>query len=266
MTDTERLYDIVVWGATGVAGGLVADYLTHQYTPGELSVALGGRDPDRLENVAVTLTDRYDDWETLPVVTGDATEIETLRDIARQTAVVCTTVGPYTAYGTPLVEACIDTRTDYCDLTGEVNWVREIVDRYHDAAVESETRVVHSCGFDSVPADLGTALAQSYAIETYGSPCDIVQIYLEDGDGSVSGGTLASFGELFEAVSNDPIAQQTLTNPYSLAPVGERNGVDSGEQTTPQRDRLRSGWTAPSPMAPVNERIVRRSNALLGYF
>ena len=265
MTDTERLYDIIVWGATGVAGGLVADYLTHQYTPGELSVALGGRDPDRLENVAVTLTDRYDAWETLPVATGDATEIETLRDIARQTAVVCTTVGPYTAYGTPLVEACIDTRTDYCDLTGEVNWVREIVDRYHDAAVESETRVVHSCGFDSVPADLGTALAQSYAIEAYDSPCDIVQIYLEDGDGSVSGGTLASFGELFEAVSNDPIAQQTLTNPYSLAPVGERNGVDSGEQTTPQRDRLRSGWTAPSPMAPVNERIVRRSNALLGY-
>jgi len=265
MTDTERLYDIIVWGATGVAGGLVADYLTHQYTPDELSVALGGRDPDRLENVAVTLTDRYDAWETLPVATGDATEIETLRDIARQTAVVCTTVGPYTAYGTPLVEACIDTRTDYCDLTGEVNWVRKIVDRYHDAAVESETRVVHSCGFDSVPADLGTALAQSYAIETYGSPCDIVQIYLEDGDGSVSGGTLASFGELFEAVSNDPIAQQTLTNPYSLAPVGERNGVDSGEQTTPQRDRLRSGWTAPSPMAPVNERIVRRSNALLGY-
>ena len=265
MTDTERLYDIIVWGATGIAGSLVADYLTHQYTPGELSLALGGRDPDRLENVAVTLTDRYDAWETLPVVTGDATEIETLRDIARQTAVVCTTVGPYTAYGTPLVEACIDTRTDYCDLTGEVNWVREIIDRYHDAAVESETRVVHSCGFDSVPADLGTALAQSYAIEAYGSPCDIVQIYLEDGDGSVSGGTLASFGDLFEAVSNDPIAQQTLTNPYSLAPVGERNGVDSGEQTTPQRDRLRSGWTAPSPMAPVNERIVRRSNALLDY-
>lgn len=265
MTDTERLYDIVVWGATGVAGSLVADYLADQYTPNELSVALGGRDPGRLKDVASTLTDRYDAWKTLPIVIGDATEIDTLREIARQTAVVCTTVGPYTTYGTPLVEACIDTSTDYCDLTGEVNWVREIVDRYHDAAVESETRVVHSCGFDSVPADLGTTLAQSYAIETYGSPCDIVQIYLEDGDGSISGGTLASFGELFEAVSNDPIAQQTLTNPYSLAPAGERDGVDSGEQIAPQRDRLHSRWTAPSPMAPVNERIVRRSNALLDY-
>jgi short subunit dehydrogenase-like uncharacterized protein len=265
MMDTERPYDIVVWGATGVAGGLLADYLVSQYTPGDLSIALGGRNPDRLADTKATLTGRYDAWSDLPVVVGDATEIDTLREIARQTTVICTTVGPYTTYGTPLVEACIDAGTDYCDLTGEVNWVREVVDRYHDRAVETETRIVHSCGFDSVPADLGTTLVQSYATETYGTPCDIVQIYLADGDGSVSGGTLASFGELFEAASNDPIARQTLSNPYSLAPPGERDGVDSGEQTSPQRDRLGPGWTAPSPMAPVNERIVRRSNALLNY-
>jgi len=265
MTDTERPYDIIVWGATGVAGGLLADYLADQYAPSELSVALGGRDADKLKDVAATLTDRYSAWDELPIVVGDATEIDTLREIARQTSVVCTTVGPYTTYGTPLVEACIDADTDYCDLTGEVNWVRETIDQYHDVAVENKTRIVHSCGFDSVPADLGTILVQSYATETYGSPCDVVQIYLENGDGSVSGGTLASFGELFEAVSNDPIARHTLANPYSLAPPGERDGVDSGEQTSPQRDRLGSGWTAPSPMAPVNERIVRRSNALLDY-
>ena len=265
MTDTKRSYDIVVWGATGVAGGLLADYLVGQYAPSQLSVALGGRDTNRLKEVAATLTDRYDAWSELPIVVGDAMEIDTLREIARQTAVICTTVGPYTTYGTPLVEACIDAGTDYCDLTGEVNWVREIIDRYHDAAVASETRIVHSCGFDSVPADLGTTLVQSYAAETYGSPCDIVQIYLEDGDGSVSGGTLASFGELFEATANDPIANHVLANPYALAPPGERDGVDVGEQTSPQRDRLGPGWTAPSPMAPVNERTVRRSNALLDY-
>ena len=265
MTGTKRSYDIVVWGATGVAGGLLADYLVDQYTPRQLSVALGGRDPDRLERVAATLTDRYDGWDELPTLVGDATQIDTLRAVVEQTSVVCTTVGPYTTYGTPLVEACIDAGTDYCDLTGEVNWVREIVDRYHDAAVGSDTRIVNSCGFDSVPADLGTTLVQLYAAETYGRPCDIVQIYLADGDGSVSGGTLASFGELFEAASTDPIAKHTLENPYSLAPPGERDGVDPGEQTGPQRDRLGSGWTAPSPMAPVNERIVRRSNALLNY-
>jgi short subunit dehydrogenase-like uncharacterized protein len=265
MTDTTRPYDIVVWGATGVAGGLLADYLTEQYTPDELAVALGGRDAERLEDVAATLTDRYDAWSELPIVVGDAMEIDTLRDVARQTKVVCTTVGPYTTYGTPLVEACIDAGTDYCDLTGEINWVRGTIDQYHDAAVENDTRIVHSCGFDSVPADLGTTLVQSHATETYGRPCDVVQIYLEEGDGSVSGGTLASFAELFEAAATDPIAQHTLANPYSLAPPGERNGVDSGEQTAPQRDRLNGGWTAPSPMAPVNERIVRRSNALLDY-
>jgi short subunit dehydrogenase-like uncharacterized protein len=265
MTDTTRPYDIVVWGATGVAGGLLADYLVDRYAPDELAVALGGRDADRLEAVATTLTDRYEAWDELPTVVGDATAIDTLRAVARQTTVICTTVGPYTTYGTPLVEACIDVGTDYCDLTGEVNWIREIVDQYHDAAVESDTRIVHSCGFDSVPTDLGTTLVQSHATETHGRPCDVVQIYLEDGDGSVSGGTLASFGELFEAASNDPIAQRTLANPYSLAPRGERDGVDSGEQPGPQRDRLGPGWTAPSPMAPVNERVVRRSNALLGY-
>ena len=265
MADTRRPYDIVVWGATGVAGGLLADYLVDQYDPTRLSVALGGRDASRLESVAATLTDRYEAWNELPIVVGDATEIDTLRGIARRTDVVCTTVGPYTTYGTPLVEACIDAGTNYCDLTGEVNWVRETVDRYHDAAVASGTRIVHSCGFDSVPADLGTTLVQSYATETHGSPCDVVRIYLEGGDGSVSGGTLASFGELFEATATDPIAKHVLSNPYSLAPPGERDGVDAGEQTRPQRDRLGAGWTAPSPMAPVNERVVRRSNALLGY-
>jgi short subunit dehydrogenase-like uncharacterized protein len=264
MSDTDRRHDLVVWGATGVAGGLLAEYLTERYGPAELSLALGGRDAGRLDALASELTDRSE-WEDIPVVVGDATEPASLREIARETEVICTTVGPYTRYGTPLVEACIDAGTDYCDLTGEVNWIRETVDRYHEAAVDAETRIVHSCGFDSVPADIGTLLVQSFAIETFDTPCDLVRIYLEGGSGSVSGGTLASFAELFEAASNDPVAKKTLRNPYSLAPPGERDGVDPGEQRRPQNDRLRSAWTGPSPMAPVNERVIRRSNALLSY-
>ena len=185
--------------------------------------------------------------------------------MAAQTAVVCTTVGPYTTYGTELVEACIDAGTDYCDLTGEINWVREMIDRYHDEAVEADVKIVHSCGFDSIPADLGVKLLQSYATEEFGAACEFVRIYLEDGEGGVSGGTLASAAELFEAAATDPIARETLTNPYSLAPPGERYGVDTGEQRRPQRDSIRSIWTAPSPMAAVNERVIRRSNALLSY-
>ncbi|MYL15333.1 oxidoreductase [Halorubrum terrestre] len=265
MTDADPTHDVVVWGATGVAGRFTAEYLTERYDPAELSLAVGGRNRGKLDDLVADLTRRSDAWNDVPVVVGDATDTESLRDIARNTRVMCTTVGPYTRLGTPLVEACVETGTDYCDLTGEVNWVRETVDRFHEAAVESGARIVHSCGFDSVPADLGTLLVQSFARKSYGAPCETVRIYLDGGSGSVSGGTLASFGELFEAAATDPLARETLRNPYSLAPRDERSGVDPGEQRRPRRDALRGEWTAPSPMAPVNERVVRRSNALLGY-
>jgi short subunit dehydrogenase-like uncharacterized protein len=265
VSENDREYDIVVWGATGFAGRLVAEYLVEQYGPDELALALGGRNADKLESLAGELTAEQGAWDDLPVVIGDATEPESLRKLAASTAVVCTTVGPYTKYGTPLVAACIEEGADYCDLTGEINWIREIVDEYHDDAVAAETRIVNSCGFDSVPADIGTLLVQTFADEEFGAPCEEVGIYVEDASGGVSGGTLASFGELFEAASEDPVARETLRNPYSLAPPGERDGPDRGEQRLARKDRLRGSWTAPSPMAPVNERVVRRSNALLDY-
>ena len=265
MTDTDRSYDIVVWGATGFAGRLVSEYLTQQYTPDGVSLALGGRSEARLDTLESELVAQSEAWDSIPTVLGDATEPERLREMARRTHVVCTTVGPYTTYGTPLVEACVAAGTEYCDLTGEINWVRETVDRFHDAAVDADTRIVHSCGFDSVPADIGTLLVQSFAAREFDTHCGLVRIYIDEASGGVSGGTLASFGELFDAASNDPVTRQTLENPYSLAPPGERDGVDPGAQRRPRKDRLRSVWTAPSPMAPVNERVVRRSNALLGY-
>ena len=263
MSTRTNQYDVLVWGATGVAGRLVAEHLTDRYTPEELTLALGGRNENRLTAVADDLAG--DGWDDVPLVLGDATEPERLREIASQTQVVCTTVGPYTTYGSPMVAACAATGTDYCDLTGEVNWVREIVDRFHEEAAANDARIVHSCGFDSVPTDLGTALVQEHARETFDAPCDVVRVYLEAADGSVSGGTLASLATLFDEVSSDPIARRAITNPYSLAPPGERDGVDPGEQTGPRRDGLRGEWTGPSPMAVVNERVVRRSNALLGY-
>jgi len=125
MTDADRTHDIVVWGATGVAGRFVAEYLTERYAPDDLSLAVGGRSPERLEQLVSDLTGRSDAWDDVPVVVGDATDPESLRAIARDTRVVCTTVGPYTTYGTPLVDACVEAGTDYCDLTGEINWVRD---------------------------------------------------------------------------------------------------------------------------------------------
>jgi len=260
-----REFDIIIWGATGFVGQLVAEHLTGEYTPAELTVALGGRNETALEELAHRLCTDQEDWDDLPIVLGDATDKASLDDLAERTNVVCTTVGPYTIYGTPLVEACIDAGTDYCDLTGEITWIREMVDRYHDKAVEADVRIVHSCGFDSIPADLGTKIVQTYAIGEYGTSCDMVRIYLEDGEGGVSGGTLASVLAMVEAAESDPLARQTLRNPYSLAPAGQRSGVDTGEQRGVRRDPLRSQWTAPSPMAAVNERIIRRSNAVLEY-
>jgi short subunit dehydrogenase-like uncharacterized protein len=265
VSNTARAHDLVVWGATGVAGGLVAEQLTERYSADDLSLAVGGRDEERLQALATELKLATDGWDEIPVVVGDATDQSSLRDVARSTDVVCTTVGPYAEYGTGLVEACIDAGTDYCDLTGEVTWVREMIDRYHDAAESAGVRIVHSCGFDSVPADLGTLLVQSYATAEFGASCDLVRIYLDGADGVVSGGTLASGLQMFDAAATDPVARESLQNPYSLAPAGERSGVDPGAQRTPKRDALRGGWTAPSPMASVNERIVRRSNALRGY-
>jgi len=264
MPDDDTQYDLLVWGATGVAGGLVADVLTDQYTPAELTIALGGRDERRLKAIAADLANRHD-WDGIPIVVGDATDRERLRGVAAQTDVVFSTVGPYARLGTDLVAACVETGTDYCDLTGEIHWVREIIDRYHDAAVDAGARIVHSCGFDSVPADLGTLLVQSAAIERYGRPCETVRIFVESGSGTISGGTAASIAAMFDAVASDPLARQTLANPYSLAPPGERDGVDAGASRRPRRDALYGAWTGPSPMADVNERIVRRSNALLAY-
>ncbi len=265
MSDAERQYDVVVWGATGVAGRLVAEYLTEQYDPDDLGLALGGRNEGELASLADDLVGGSDAWDEVPTVVGDATDPESLRELARDTRVVCTTVGPYTTYGTPLVEACVEAGTDYCDLSGEVNWMAETVEAYHDAAVDAGARIVHSCGFDSVPADLGTLLVQEFADERFGAPCETVRIYLEDGSGSVSGGTLASAAETFEAAATDGAARRALGDPYSLAPPGEREGLDRGEQRWARKDPLRPVWTAPSPMAVVNERVVRRSNALLEY-
>ncbi|TSD09596.1 oxidoreductase [Haloglomus irregulare] len=265
MSESDRDHDIVVWGATGVAGRLLAEYLAGQYTPDELALALGGRDEERLGSVGADIRETTDAWAEVPIVLGDATDPESLRALAAETDVVATTVGPYTNYGSPLVEACIETGTDYCDLTGEINWIREVVDEYHNDAVAAEARIINSCGFDSVPADMGTLLVQSYAAAEHGAPCEEVRIYVDDASGGVSGGTLASFAELFEAASEDPVARETLRNPYSLAPPGEREGVDRGARRLARKDRWRSEWTAPSPMAAVNERVVRRSNALLDY-
>lgn len=265
MTADDRSYDVVLWGATGFTGRRVAAYLARRYEPDELDWALAGRSAARLEELRDDLAERHPAWDALDVLTGDARDRASLESIASQTRVVCSTVGPYAEYGSDLVAACVEHGTDYCDLAGEVHWLQRMVDEHHEAAREAGVRLVHACGFDSVPSDLGTLLVQRHAREHVGTACSSVTAYARGGSFDLSGGTYASILGEYEAAEDDPAVRRAVANPYSLAPADERSGPDGGSQQGPAYDDEVGQWTAPFVMAVINEKVVRRSNALLGY-
>jgi len=261
----ESEFDLVLWGATGFTGSLVAEYLARRCDPSNLNWAIAGRNRDKLEALRGDLTDRTGNWDNLPILLGDAFERGSLDEIATRTDVVCTTVGPYARFGTELVAACVEAGTDYCDLTGEVQWMRRTIDQFHEQARETGARIVHSCGFDSIPSDIGTLMVQQEATSAYDVPCSRIGAFVSTGSAEFSGGTVASAVLSFEEASGDPEARRAMGDPYSLAPEGEREGPDGSIQKYPRYDEDLKMWTAPFVMAMTNEKIVRRSNAILGY-
>lgn len=261
----DRAYDVVLWGATGFTGRLVAEQLAERYDEGDLDWAIAGRDEGKLADVRADLVSVDPDWASLDLLTGDAFDRERLDAIAERTRVVCSTVGPYARYGSPLVAACVEAGTDYCDLTGEVQWMRRMIDEHHETAAERGVRIVHACGFDSIPSDLGTLFLQEYARDTYGAPCSTVDFSLHSGSGGFSGGTLSSMADMYEQREEEPDVKRILADPYALSPPGERDGPDGPPQRWPRRDGRTGAWTAPFVMATINEKVVRRSSALLGY-
>jgi short subunit dehydrogenase-like uncharacterized protein len=248
--------DIVVFGATGFTGRLVAQYLA-AYGDGT-RWAVAGRNRAKLD---ATLTEIGAD---VPILIADAGDQESLRAIAAKTAVVCTTVGPYSRYGTPLVAACVEAGIGYCDLTGEPHWIREMIQRFHGRAVETGARIVHCCGFDSIPSDLGVLMLADHVEKKHRRRLAKVRTRMLRSRGGVSGGTLASAMEVLSA-AHDPEIRRALLDPYTLDPEGSRRGPDEPEQLLPRRDEDRGRWVAPFPMSWVNARVVRRSNALMGY-
>ncbi|WP_103027692.1 saccharopine dehydrogenase family protein [Salinibacter altiplanensis] len=277
-------FDVVLWGATGFVGRLVAEYFAEHYSrsdtsQGKISWAIAGRNRAKLESLRRDLKDQFSLSEDLSILVGDALDPESLDSIARQSRVVCTTVGPYAKYGTNLVEACVAHGTDYCDLTGEVAWVRDIIDRYHEEAREAGARLVHCCGFDSMPSDLGTLMIQEESRKIHGRPCENVRLLVTDAQGGFSGGTLASLFGTLERASRDDRVRSILADPYALNPPGTRSGPNEGSQDEglqdeglqdegfqwgARYDQTVGAWTGPFLMAPVNEKVVRRSNALMG--
>ncbi|HEV7210510.1 MAG TPA: saccharopine dehydrogenase NADP-binding domain-containing protein [Blastococcus sp.] len=258
MTDSARTHDLVVYGATGFVGRLLAAYLA-EHAPAGLRVALAGRSRARVEEARAGLPPAGRNWRVLEADSGDPAS---LAELAASTRVLVTTVGPYARYGLPVVEACARAGTHYADLTGEALFVREAIDRFDATARGSRARIVHSCGFDSVPSDLAVLLlAERAAADGAGGLRDVLLV--ASLRGGFSGGTIDSMRAQVEAVQREPALRRLLTDPHALSPQRDaepdtRQPADAGRPARTPDGR----WTAPFVMASFNTRIVRRSNAL----
>jgi short subunit dehydrogenase-like uncharacterized protein len=255
---SERTYDLVVFGATGFVGRLLAGYLA-EHAPSGTRIALAGRSRTRSEEVRAGLPPAARDWEIVEADTGDPASLAAL---AASTRVLATTVGPYARYGLPVVEACARAGTDYADLTGEVLFVRDAIARVDGLAKDTGARIVHACGYDSIPSDLGVLmLARQATADGAGGLCDVRLVATFRG--GFSGGTIDSVRAQMEAVQGDRSLRRVLGDPFSLSPDRD---AEPGTRQPPDADlpaRLPDGrWTAPFVMAPFNTRVVRRSNAL----
>jgi len=259
----ERELDIVVWGATGFTGKLVAAYLA-EHRPEGLRWAIAGRDERKLQAVRDELARIDAQLGELPILLADSHDRATLDALASKTKAVSSTVGPFAKHGSDLVAACVEQGTHYCDITGESHWVRRMIDAHHEAARAAGTRIVTCCGFDSIPSDLGCQLLQTEAIERHGAPCSEVTLYVDRVKGGMSGGTLASMANLLDEAGRDRSVRKVVGHPYGLNPEGERKGPDGPDAHGVAR-APDGGWTAPFVMAAINTRIVRRTNALLDY-
>jgi len=256
----EREYDLVLMGATGFTGRLVAEYLMARHgAGGDLRWALAGRSQDKLGRIRAELGA---DADSLPAIVADSHDPHSLDALARRTKVICTTVGPYALHGSDLVAACAANGTDYCDLSGEVPWMRRMLDTHREAARASGARIVHCCGFDSIPSDLGVWFAQQEARERFGKALERVRLRVKAAKGGLSGGTFASMLNIVAESRRDEDTAKILKNPYALCPADARKGPRQPYVSGPKHDDVVGAWTAPFIMAAINTRVVHRSNAL----
>ena len=266
MSKSSAEFDVVVWGATGFTGRLVAEYLARTQDSHRARWALAGRDLKKLEEVRRGLVSLAPSCAELPLLVADAKDAASLDALVTRTRVVCTTVGPYAKYGNELVAACARAGTDYCDLTGEVQWMRRTIDAHHEQARASGARIVHTCGFDSIPSDLGVLMMQEHMREKHGGHLNSVRLYMGPMRGGASGGTVASVMQALEEVATDRSVRRVLVNPHALDPDPRQPRNPAERDLATVRYSEETGqWTGPFFMASVNTRVVRRSHALLGY-
>jgi short subunit dehydrogenase-like uncharacterized protein len=255
-------YDVAVFGATSFVGKLLCRYLASHFPSGELKWAAAGRSQEKLEQLRRSLGGEAAE---LPLIAANAEDGPSLAAMCAQARVIVSTVGPYALYGEPLVNACAELGTDYCDLTGEVQWIRRMLDRYEETAKRTGARIVHCCGFDSLPSDLGVHFIQTHAKQRHGRYCTHVKMRVKAMRGGASGGTIASIMNAAKEAGRDPALRKQLQNPYLLCPPDRRPKTRQQSLNRPQYDGDFQSWLAPFIMAAINTRVVHRSNALMSY-
>lgn len=260
MSTSSTEFDIIVYGASGFTGRLVAEYLSQEYKDDStLRWAMAGRNLDKLAAVRDEIGAPAD----IPLVSADTSDPASLQAMVKRTRVILTTVGPYQLYGSELVAACAENGTDYVDLCGEPAWMRQMIDAHSESARNSGARIVFSCGFDSIPFDLGVYFLQQQAMQQFGSMFPRVKGRVRKMKGTFSGGTAASLKATMAAAKADPQILQLLNDHFALTP-----GFTGSEQppaSKPAYDEALGSWAAPFIMAAINTRNVHRSNALLDH-
>ena len=256
----EKNFDVVIYGATGFTGKLVVEYMLKQYgNDNSISWAMAGRSHEKL----LAVKEKLGVPAEISLLTVDSEDKTSITDMVKQTKCVLTTVGPYQLYGSDLIEECASHGTDYVDLCGEPGWMYEMIEAHSEAAKASGARIIFSCGFDSIPFDLGVLYAQEEAIKRYGKPSTNVRGRVRVMDGEFSGGTAASLGATMASLKVKPELLSVLINPFSLSEGF--NGPEQAPDNAPIYDEKLQTWVAPFFMAPINTKNVHRSNALMNH-
>ena len=257
---SSKEFDLIVYGASGFTGRLVAEYLAREYgTTGDVSWAMAGRNADKLAAVRDEIGAPTD----TPLVTADAADEKSLKEMTARGQVICTTVGPYQLYGSDLVAACAGSGTDYVDLCGEPAWMRQMIDAHEATARSSGARIVFSCGFDSIPFDLGVWFLQQAVKAETGDTATRIKGRVRKMKGTFSGGTAASLKATMTAAFQDPQVLELLKSPFALTPGFTGPAQPKGNK--PEYDELLGSWAAPFIMAAINTKNIHRSNFLLGH-
>ena len=255
-----KQFDIIIWGASSFTGKLVTEYIFNKYGSSKIKWAIAGRNLDKLEKVRSQVAD-----ENIPIFIADSFDEESLLKFVKKTRVVCSTVGPYSLYGTKLVKLCVENNTNYCDITGEAHWIRTLIDDYHEEAKSKKIKIVNSCGFDSIPSDMGVYFIQNEIKKTYKNYANSIKMRVAGVRGGISGGTYGSINNLLkEAYSNKKIFR-VLNNPYGLNPKNKMEGMDKKDLRKIIFDKESNSWIYPFIMAGINTKIVRRSHALTNF-